>query len=130
MWHRLALLPLAQLRDDHIKCRLRLAEAGEGQIAIGSGEDEARFFGLPSNATTALVSGTTCSASSLPVSVSRTISGTQQHRLAGGAIRIIKLGTFTRPTFFVKDAAHTRFIEAMAAALNKDVSAAPQSLLI
>jgi hypothetical protein len=27
-----------------------------------------------------------------------------------------------RPTFFVKDAAHTRFIEAMAAALNKDVS--------
>jgi hypothetical protein len=52
----------------------------------------------------------------------RTASGTQQRRLAGDAIRIIKLGAFTRPTFFVEDAAHTRFIETMAAALSKDVS--------
>jgi hypothetical protein len=46
----------------------------------------------------------------------------QQRCLAGDAIRIIKLGAFTRPTFFVEDAAHTCFFEAMAAALNKDVS--------
>jgi hypothetical protein len=52
----------------------------------------------------------------------RTASGTQQRSLAGDAIRIIKLGAFTRPTFFVEDAAHTCFIEAMAAAGNKDVS--------
>jgi hypothetical protein len=45
----------------------------------------------------------------------RTASGTQQRRLAGDAIRIIKLGAFTRPTFFVEDAARTRFIEAIAA---------------
>jgi len=49
----------------------------------------------------------------------RTASGTQQRSLAGDAIRIIKLGA--RPTFFVEDAAHTCFFEAMAAALNKDV---------
>jgi hypothetical protein len=50
----------------------------------------------------------------------RTASGTQQRSLAGDAIRIIKLGA--RPTFFVEDAAHTCFFDAMAAALNKDVS--------
>jgi hypothetical protein len=49
-------------------------------------------------------------------------ASTQQRSLAGDAIRIIKLGAFTRPTFFVEDAAHTCFIEAMAAAGNKDVS--------
>jgi hypothetical protein len=52
----------------------------------------------------------------------RTASGTQQRSLAGDAIRIIKLGAFTRPTFFVEDAAHTCFFDAMAAALNKDVA--------
>jgi energy-coupling factor transporter ATP-binding protein EcfA2 len=54
--------------------------------------------------------------------VGRNISADQQQRIAGDAIEVVRLGAFTRPTFFVEDAAHSRFIEAVAAALNRQVS--------
>lgn len=38
----------------------------------------------------------------------------QQRRIAGEAIEIIKLGNFSKPTFFVEDAAHARLLEALA----------------
>jgi hypothetical protein len=46
----------------------------------------------------------------------------QQRRIAGEAIEIIKLGNFSKPTFFVEDSAHARFLEALGRCLSTTVT--------
>jgi hypothetical protein len=46
----------------------------------------------------------------------------QQRRIAGEAIEIIKLGNFSKPTFFVEDAAHTRLLEGLAHCFEVQIS--------
>jgi hypothetical protein len=46
----------------------------------------------------------------------------QQRRIAGEAIEIIRLGNFSKPTFFVEDSAHVRLLEALAQCFGTSVT--------
>lgn len=46
----------------------------------------------------------------------------QHRRIAGEAIEIIKLGNFSKRTFFVEDAAHARFLEALSRCFGTAIS--------
>lgn len=46
----------------------------------------------------------------------------QHRRIAGEAIEIIKLGNFSKPTFFVEDGAHTRFLETLSRCLGASIA--------
>jgi len=56
------------------------------------------------------------------VSCGKDITPEQRRRIAGDAIEIIQLGSFTRPTFFVEDHHHVTVIEELAAALGANVA--------
>lgn len=51
------------------------------------------------------------------------LSSDQRRRLAGGAIEILRLGTFSRPTFFVEDSMQVQVVEAVADLLDAEVFA-------
>lgn len=57
------------------------------------------------------------------ISIGNDVTAEQRRRIAGDAIEIIRLGSFTKPTFFVEDNAHVLVVEELAAALGADVSA-------
>lgn len=46
----------------------------------------------------------------------------RQRRIAGEAIEIIKLGDFSKLTFFVEDSAHTRLLDALAACVGATIT--------
>jgi energy-coupling factor transporter ATP-binding protein EcfA2 len=54
----------------------------------------------------------------------RQLARDQQRRLVGDAIETIRLGEFTRPTFFVEDDAHARVLGHLAEVLDVEVSIA------
>lgn len=49
------------------------------------------------------------------------LTGEQRRRIAGEAIEIIKLGSFTKPTFFVEDRSHREVVEEIARTLGTQV---------
>ena len=53
---------------------------------------------------------------------SRDLSNEQRRRLAGDAIEVIALGDFSKPTFFVEDAAHTRVLRALGDHFGMEIS--------
>ena len=56
------------------------------------------------------------------VSFAKDVTDDQRRRIAGDAIEIIRLGSFTKPTFFVEDSAHALVVEELAAVLGADIS--------
>jgi predicted ATPase len=56
------------------------------------------------------------------VACGRSLTREQQTRIAGDAIEIVRLGDFSKTTFFVEDQAHEEVIRAIADVLNADVS--------
>ena len=56
------------------------------------------------------------------VSFGKDISPEQRKRIAGDAIEVIRLGNFSKPTFFVEDSIHALVIEELASAIEADVS--------
>lgn len=58
------------------------------------------------------------------VVVSREIPDAQRKKIAGEGIEIIKLGDFSKPTFFVEDQAHQDIIEIIAENLEVEISVA------
>ncbi len=53
------------------------------------------------------------------------LAAEQRRRLAGDAIEIIRLGTFTKPTFFVEDACQETIVTEIARVLDADVAVSP-----
>lgn len=55
------------------------------------------------------------------VSIGKDVTSEQRRRIAGDAIEIIRLGTFTKPTIFVEDRNQVIVVEEMAASMGSDV---------
>ena len=55
------------------------------------------------------------------ITVKKNISALHKKRLAGEALEIIKLGDFSKPTFFVEDSSHKKIIKQIADTLDKEI---------